>query len=58
MCKRTTYHGQVQDLFHVKKLTNVLISYLLPYKEIIFKIWHPKAINIYCLTVSVGKKSK
>lgn len=58
MCKTITYHGQVQDLFHMRKVTNVLISYLLPYKEIIFKIWHPKAINIYYLTISVGKKSK
>lgn len=48
----------MQDLFHIQKVVDVYISYLLLHKEIIPQIQHPKAMNIYSLTVSVGKEPR
>lgn len=49
---------RMQDLFHIQKVINGYISYLLLHKAVTPKIQHAKAMSIYYLTVSVGEESQ
>ena len=41
---------RMQDLFHIQKVINGYISYLLLHKAVTPKIQHAKAMSIYYLT--------